>query len=37
VNQIVSDPIDSAIGLAIVLAGLPLYVWLARKPMTPDP
>jgi basic amino acid/polyamine antiporter, APA family len=37
VNQIVSDPIDSAIGLAIVLAGLPLYVWLVRKPMTPDP
>jgi APA family basic amino acid/polyamine antiporter len=31
VNQIVSDPIDSAIGLAIVLAGFPLYLWLVRK------
>ena len=31
VNQIASDPIDSTIGLAIVLAGLPLYLWLSRK------
>ena len=34
VNQIASDPVDSAIGLGIVLAGLPLYYWLARKPGT---
>ena len=31
VNQIASNPVDSAIGLGIVLAGLPLYWWLARR------
>lgn len=40
VNQIVHDPIESAIGLALVLAGLPVYLlWLrptATAPSTPS-
>ncbi len=32
VNQIASNPADSAIGLGIVLAGLPIYFWMSRHP-----
>jgi APA family basic amino acid/polyamine antiporter len=31
VNQIVSDPLNSTIGLLIVLAGVPFYYYLDRK------
>ncbi len=32
-NQIVSDPTESAIGLLLVLAGLPVYaLWVRRRP-----
>jgi APA family basic amino acid/polyamine antiporter len=33
VNQVLADPLDSAIGLGAVAAGLPVYyLWPARKP-----
>jgi APA family basic amino acid/polyamine antiporter len=32
VNRLVRDPKEGAIGLAIVLAGLPVYYWWSRKP-----
>jgi APA family basic amino acid/polyamine antiporter len=31
VNQMVSRPLDSAIGLAIVATGIPVYLWWARR------
>jgi APA family basic amino acid/polyamine antiporter len=31
VNQILSDPLNSVIGLAAVAAGLPVYFWLAPR------
>jgi len=30
-NQLAADPIESATGLLIVLAGLPIYVWRAAR------
>ena len=33
-NQIINEPLDSAIGLGLVLAGLPVYLMWARKPLS---
>jgi APA family basic amino acid/polyamine antiporter len=38
-NQLIADPVESATGLLIVLAGLPVYLWRAgvlRRPEGPD-
>lgn len=38
-NQLIADPVESATGLLIVLAGLPIYLWRAgvlRRPEGPD-
>src|SRR5262249_61148118 len=38
INQIVAAPLDSAIGLSIVLAGLPVYwLWTRRADRPPQP
>jgi APA family basic amino acid/polyamine antiporter len=41
VSQLVAEPVDGAVGLALVLAGLPVYLlWLRRRPRPetpPDP
>jgi APA family basic amino acid/polyamine antiporter len=34
INQIIHEPLDSALGLGLVLAGLPVYyVWARQKPL----
>jgi APA family basic amino acid/polyamine antiporter len=35
VSQIVAQPRDSAVGLVLVLAGLPVYVWWTRRRPSP--
>ena len=38
INQIVSEPLSSAIGLLLVLAGLPIYAfWTRRRPSAEPP
>ncbi|MEQ1691462.1 MAG: amino acid permease [Gemmatimonas sp.] len=37
VNQIIAEPVESAIGLLLVLSGLPVYfLWARRAHFTPD-
>jgi APA family basic amino acid/polyamine antiporter len=35
INQIIADAANAATGLAFVAAGLPIYLWLLRKPSLP--
>lgn len=35
INQVVADAANATTGLAFVAAGLPIYLWLLRKPSLP--
>jgi APA family basic amino acid/polyamine antiporter len=37
VNRLAADPVDSAAGLALVAAGVPVYYWWARSGRVPAP